>query len=43
MEAMRLLLDENVSGAWGSSLRMLVGLLVMLIVGIGVFIWWAKR
>jgi len=41
---MRLLLDENVSaGAWGSSLKMLVGLLVMLIVGIGVFIWWAKR
>jgi len=44
MEAMRFLLDDGAAaGAWGSSLKMLVSLLMMLILGICVFIWWAKR
>jgi hypothetical protein len=44
MCVMRLLLDEAGSAsAWGSSLRMLVSLLVMLIALIVAFVIWAKR
>jgi hypothetical protein len=43
--AFQFLLDEemNATSAWGSSLRMLVSLLIMVIAGIGLFIWWARR
>jgi Tfp pilus assembly protein PilO len=42
MQAMQLLLDDTPSD-WGASLKMLVSLLVMLIVLIAAFVWWAKR
>jgi hypothetical protein len=44
MQVIKFLLDDQpATDAWGSSLKMLISLLVMLIVGIGIFIWWAKR
>ncbi|MGA2443038.1 MAG: hypothetical protein ABSH08_18960 [Tepidisphaeraceae bacterium] len=44
MHVLRFLLDDALSpGSWGSSLRFLVSLLVMVIVGIGAIIWWLKR
>ncbi|MGD0769548.1 MAG: hypothetical protein ABSB42_15305 [Tepidisphaeraceae bacterium] len=44
MHVLRFLLDGELSpGSWGSSLRFLISLLVMLIVGIGAIIWWLKR
>ena len=36
-------MDQSSAADWVSSLKMLVSLLVMLIVGIGVFVWWVKR
>jgi hypothetical protein len=44
MQAIYFLLDDaSATGAWGSSLKMLISLLVMLIAMIVAFIWWAKR
>jgi hypothetical protein len=38
-----LLDDEMNANVWGSSLKMLVSLLVMLILGIAAIVWWLKR
>jgi hypothetical protein len=40
-----LLLDEELSGtaAWGSSLKMLVILLIMFILAVVAIVWWLKR
>jgi hypothetical protein len=44
MQVMRLLLeDQSTAGEWGSSLKTLVILLLMFILGIGVFVWWVRR
>ena len=44
MSALRLLLDDASSaGAWGDSLKMLVIMLVMVIVGVGAIVWWIRR
>lgn len=44
MQVLRLLLDDASSaGDWGASLKMLVILLVMFILGIVAFVWWIKR
>jgi hypothetical protein len=44
MQVMRFLLeDQSPAADWGASLKMLITLLVMFIVGIGLFIWWVKR
>jgi hypothetical protein len=44
MHALPFLLDDELSpGSWGSSLRFLISLLVMVIVGIGAIIWWLRR
>lgn len=44
MQAMRFLLEDQTPAAdWGASLKTLIILLVMFIVGIGLFVWWVKR
>jgi hypothetical protein len=44
MSALRLLLDDaSGAGAWGDSLKMLVIMLVMVVVGIGAVVWWIRR
>ena len=44
MSALRLLLDDQSSaGNWGDSLKTLVILLVMIVVGIGAIVWWIRR
>jgi hypothetical protein len=40
---MLLLENQSAASLWGSSLKMLVSILAMFIVGIAAFIWWAKR
>jgi hypothetical protein len=44
MSALRLLLDGASSpGAWGDSLKMLVIMLIMIVVGVGAIVWWIRR
>jgi hypothetical protein len=38
------LLDDGLSASgWGASLKMLISILVLFLVGIVAFIWWVKR
>jgi hypothetical protein len=38
------LLDDGMSASgWGDSLKMVISILVMCLVGIAAFIWWARR
>jgi hypothetical protein len=44
MSALRLLLDgASSAGAWGDSLKMLVIMLIMIVVGVGAIVWWIRR
>jgi hypothetical protein len=44
MTPLHLLLDDQMStGMWGDSLKLVISLLVMVIVGIGAIIWWLRR
>jgi hypothetical protein len=38
-----LLDDALTASSWGSSLKLLISLLIMVIAAIVAFIWWAKR
>jgi hypothetical protein len=38
-----LLDDSMTASSWGSSLKLLISLLIMVIAAIVAFIWWAKR
>jgi hypothetical protein len=38
------LLDDGLSASgWGDSLKMLVSILILFLVGIAAFIWWIRR
>jgi hypothetical protein len=44
MHALPFVLDDQMStGSWGSNLKSLIFVLVVIVVGIGVLIWWLKR
>jgi uncharacterized iron-regulated membrane protein len=44
MSIPHLLLDDQMNaGSWGDSLKLLISLLAMVIVAIGVIVWWLRR